>query len=63
MPEPKLSLDDAYDMLLSWSQTLVDKVTAHKQRHSTNLGEIKEVMEEVVGCVKLLEDAARRSRT
>jgi hypothetical protein len=62
MPAPQLSLEDAYDLLLSWSKTLVNKVTTHKQESATSLGELRETIEEVVGCMKCLEEAAVRSR-
>jgi hypothetical protein len=58
MEKTELSVEQARDLLLSWSKTLVNVVT--KNRRPASLGDIPQVLEEVVGAVECLEGAIRR---
>jgi hypothetical protein len=47
-----MDLDQAYDLLASWTQTLLTKCERRR-----DLGELKAAMEEVVGAVGVVEAA------
>jgi hypothetical protein len=62
MEHPELSVEDAYDVLLSWSQTLVNTVKNNKTAVCRSVSDVRAVLEEVVPAVGYLEDAIRREQ-
>jgi hypothetical protein len=60
MEHPELSVGDAYDVLLSWSQTLVNTIRNNKAAVCRSVSDVRSVLEEVVPAVGYLEDAIRR---
>ena len=52
MASPRLTPEQAYDLLESWTQTLLTKCKRHRDP-----GELKATLEEVVGAVGLVEAA------
>jgi hypothetical protein len=56
----EFTIEQAYDVLLSWSKTLVRKLETHKPDYLQSPNDLPSVMEEGNDAVKRLDDAIRQ---
>lgn len=61
-PRRELTVEESYDLLLSWAKTLVNHVTRAKAERHTTLGNIPADIEEIVGAVEYLDGAIKREK-
>jgi hypothetical protein len=57
-----LTVEESYDLLLSWAKTLVNHVTRAKAERHTTLGDIPDDVGEIVGAVEHLDAAIKREK-